>query len=139
MANELHRILRLSKGASTGDGSKIKFRVETKDGRAFDFVIEFSELQNFFQYLAYVAEDASKKRTHDKPQPIDVGAHSETSPLPATHLGLIVADTQDTVLLVVRNYDFDLAFHVDAKKLDDLSRDLGQIAATLKAQSDKPH
>ena len=139
MAKRKQRILRLSQSASTGDGSMVTFRIEVHGGQYHDFEISYDELPDLFQYLAFVAEDASKKRTGGEPVPFGKGERAEFSYLPATHLGVSAADTPGKGCLVVRNFDFDVAFLVDENQIRGLLTDAAQIADALGPQKRKTH
>ena len=137
MTNKLRQIARFSEGASTNDGQKIKFRIESRDGQSFDFECFYSELPDLFQYLGFIAEDASKKKTGGKPKPFKRDERLNTAPLPTTQIGVSSADIPGKGLLVVRNYDFDIAFLVSPDQLRALQRDVGHIADVLEAQTKK--
>ena len=139
MAKKPLRILTLSEGASTGDGTMVKFRIEVQGGKIYDFEIGYDKLPDLFQYLAFVAEDASKKRTGGQLVPFEIGGRTEASYLPATHLGIVAADVPGKGLLVVRNFDFDLGFLIDEDKIRALLTDAPRIAEGLGAANRKPH
>ena len=137
MTNTPKTITGISAGSSRLDGEGVKFRLETVAGNA-DFECDRTRLHNIIQYLIWVADDAAKKRTGSKLVPLPTGRLEGVSPLPCTEVGCMTWQDPDTVLLIIRNFDYDFGFELDKKMLRDLERAFGQTAQALEADP-RPH
>ena len=123
---KLNAFLRLSQGASSHDGKAIRLRIEAEDVAPLDVAIPASQIGDIIQYLAYLAHDAAAKRGPAK----TFDPTLNVPPIPATQLALMLGPP-GSAILVVRLFDFDLAFELPLAELQRVLPSFAQTVATL--------
>jgi hypothetical protein len=89
------------------------------------------DLQNVIQWLCFLAQNAAKKRTSGKHKPQDNGERVEVAPIPITSDNVILGNDPSEIVLVLRMYDFDLGFQLDAQNVAYLKNGFAQIEQML--------
>jgi hypothetical protein len=115
MNEHLHKLLRLSEGASTHDGSRVKVKIETETADPLVIEMESESIADIIQYLSHLAIDAAQKRGDD--MPIAERLPRFFAPMPASDIGLALGNMPGNVILVVRVGGLDFGFEYPSDKL----------------------
>ena len=123
----------LSGGASTSDGMKAKFTLETECAAPFPVEFAHTEFLRIIDFFMRLALDAAGKRSRPTSPTFGADARIEIFPLPVEQIGITAGRTADTATLLVKLADIDFAFEFQSTKLRDLAQSFQQVAATAQA------
>jgi hypothetical protein len=115
------------------DGSTISLKISTNGGNSLPVRFHHDAYTAFVQNLIGVGAQASEHRTGGKPIPIGTGSLPKLSPLClATQCSF--AGTPQNMYLVVRLYDMNVAFRVEAPTIKRLQSACSEAIQAIDGQ-----
>jgi hypothetical protein len=124
----------------TEDGRGIGVRFVAQDGSSIDLGLDKDMLSKLITDLTEIAVTAAKVRTKGVPLDPRIGAEtlSLNQAINATHIAVAMASDR-SLHLILRLFDFDLSYQVDAKDLRSTAESLLQAVKALEAEHGRPN
>ena len=127
MADTSFELKRLSAGACSDDGRRVRFRIETAENGPLDIACGCDDLEPIIQFMIQLGAAAADSRSGVTPHTMGNTDRIAVSPIGISDLGFVEDRDSGETALVMRMFGFDLGFSLSPAQIDGLHREFERI------------